>query len=63
MSAQPAKNQKRSNEGSSSRDFQEWWNERFGMIKKGDKALCVSCSESVACRAYSVKRHHETVHK
>jgi hypothetical protein len=22
------------NEGSSSRDFQEWWGERFGMIKK-----------------------------
>jgi hypothetical protein len=34
MSAQPAKKRKRSNEGGSSRDFQEWWSERFGMIKK-----------------------------
>jgi hypothetical protein len=36
MSAQPVKKQKRSNEGSSNRDFQEWWSSRFGMIIKGD---------------------------
>jgi hypothetical protein len=39
MSAQPAKKQKRSNEGSSRRDHQQWWSERFDMIKKGKAAL------------------------
>jgi hypothetical protein len=63
MSAQPVKKQKRSNEGSSSRDFQDWWSERFGMIKNCDKALCILCSASVVCRTFSVKQHYETVHK
>jgi hypothetical protein len=63
MSAQPAKKQKRLNEGSSSRDFQEWWRKRFGMIKKSDRALCVLCSKSVVCRTSSIKQHYETVHK
>ncbi|XP_062927408.1 copper homeostasis protein cutC homolog isoform X1 [Mobula hypostoma] len=63
MSDTPAKKQKLSTEWRSSRDFQQWWSERFGMIKKGDKALCVLCSETVVCRTSSVKRHYKTVHK
>ncbi|GFW94985.1 general transcription factor II-I repeat domain-containing protein 2A [Trichonephila clavipes] len=33
------------------------------MINKGDKAVCVLCSETVVCRTSSVKRHFETNHK
>ncbi|XP_076308667.1 uncharacterized protein LOC143224092 [Tachypleus tridentatus] len=33
------------------------------MNKKGDKALCILCSERVMCRTSSVKWHYETVHK
>ncbi|XP_072909805.1 general transcription factor II-I repeat domain-containing protein 2A-like isoform X2 [Hemitrygon akajei] len=63
MSDTPVRKQKHSSDERSSRDFQEWWSERFGMIKKGDKAFCNFCSETVVCRTSSVKRHYETVHK
>ncbi|GFY22547.1 uncharacterized protein TNCV_2178081 [Trichonephila clavipes] len=33
------------------------------MINKGDKAVCVLCSETVVCRTSSVKRYFETNHK
>jgi hypothetical protein len=50
-------------EESTSRNFQEWWIFKYGMIFKNNKALCVLCSESVVCRTSSVKRHFETIHK
>ncbi|KAL4149839.1 hypothetical protein QTP88_003695 [Uroleucon formosanum] len=50
-------------EESTSRNFQEWWTFKYGMIFKNNKALCVLCSESVVCRTSSVKRHFETIHK
>jgi len=50
-------------EESTSRNFQEWWTFKYGMIFKNNKALCVLCSESVVCRTSSVKRHFETTHK
>ncbi|GFU63312.1 dimer_Tnp_hAT domain-containing protein [Trichonephila clavipes] len=28
----------------SSREFQTWWAEKYGIINKGDKAVCVLCS-------------------
>ncbi|GFS68645.1 general transcription factor II-I repeat domain-containing protein 2A [Trichonephila clavipes] len=31
-----------------SREFQTWWAEKYGMINKGDKAVCVLCSGTVA---------------
>ncbi|GFW83505.1 general transcription factor II-I repeat domain-containing protein 2A [Trichonephila clavipes] len=46
-----------------SREFQTWWAEKYGMINKGDKALCVLCSGTVVCRTSSVKRHFETNQK
>ncbi|GFT78537.1 general transcription factor II-I repeat domain-containing protein 2A [Trichonephila clavipes] len=46
-----------------SREFQIWWAEKYGMINKGDKAVCVLCSGTVVCRTTSVKRHFETNHK
>ncbi|GFX84435.1 general transcription factor II-I repeat domain-containing protein 2A [Trichonephila clavipes] len=46
-----------------SREFQTWWAEKYGMINKGDKAVCVLCSGTVVCRTSSVKRHFETNHK
>ncbi|XP_076060038.1 general transcription factor II-I repeat domain-containing protein 2A-like isoform X5 [Oratosquilla oratoria] len=45
------------------RKFKEDWTEKYGMSKKGNKAFCIFCSESVVCRTSSVKRHFETVHK
>ncbi|GFW81700.1 general transcription factor II-I repeat domain-containing protein 2A [Trichonephila clavipes] len=45
------------------REFQTWWAEKYGMINKGNKAVCVSCSGTVICRTSSVKRHFETNHK
>lgn len=45
------------------RDFQSWWTEEYGMIKKGEKAVCVLCSGTVVCRTSSVKRHFELKHK
>ncbi|GFT64642.1 general transcription factor II-I repeat domain-containing protein 2A [Trichonephila clavipes] len=46
-----------------SREFQTWWAEKYGIINKGDKAVCVLCSGTVVCRTSSVKRHFETNHK
>ncbi|GFU27474.1 hypothetical protein TNCV_4605131 [Trichonephila clavipes] len=31
-----------------SREFQTWWAEKYGMINKGDKTVCVLCSGTVA---------------
>jgi hypothetical protein len=52
--------QKRSGEESSNGDFQEWWTVIYVMIKKGDKVLCVLCSDSLVCRTSSMKQHYET---
>ncbi|GFV40256.1 hypothetical protein TNCV_1444091 [Trichonephila clavipes] len=30
------------------KEFQTWWTEKYGMINKGDKAVCVLCSGTVA---------------
>ncbi|GFV18782.1 general transcription factor II-I repeat domain-containing protein 2A [Trichonephila clavipes] len=46
-----------------SREFQTWWSEKYGMINKGDKAVCVLCSGTVVCTTSSVKRYFETNHK
>ncbi|GFV46866.1 uncharacterized protein TNCV_1938891 [Trichonephila clavipes] len=46
-----------------SREFQTWRAEKYGMINKGDKAVCVLYSGTVVCRTLSVKRHFETNHK
>ena len=48
---------------SSSRGFQNWWTEEYGMICSDDKAVCVVCCNKVVCRTSSVKRHFETNHK
>ncbi|CAG5045001.1 unnamed protein product [Parnassius apollo] len=45
------------------REFQTWWTDKFGVINKGDKAVCVLCSGTMVCRTSSVKRHFETNHK
>lgn len=47
----------------SSRQFQNWWTDEFGMINQGEKAVCVLCSGTVVCRTSSVKRHFESNHK
>lgn len=47
----------------SDRYFQYWWTSKYVIILRNNKALCVSCSESIICRTLSVKRHFETVHK
>ncbi|GFV97492.1 uncharacterized protein TNCV_2040001 [Trichonephila clavipes] len=44
-----------------SREFKTWWAEKYGMINKGDKAVCVLCSG--VCKTSSVKRHFETNHR
>ena len=47
----------------SSRGFQSWWTEEYGMISSDDKAVCVLCCNKVVCRTSSVKRHFKTNHK
>ncbi|GFX57379.1 general transcription factor II-I repeat domain-containing protein 2A [Trichonephila clavipes] len=37
-----------------SREFQTWWAEKYGMLNKGDKVVCVLCSGTVVCRTSSV---------
>ena len=44
------------------RAFQKYWTEKFGVIRKDNKALCIFCFETVVCRTSSVKRHFESVH-
>ena len=44
------------------RVFQKYWTEKFGVIEKENKALCIFCFETVVCRTSSVKRHYESVH-
>ena len=58
-----SENRKQKLSSSSSRGFQSWWPEDYGMISSNDKALCVLCSDTVVCRTSSVKRHFETNHK
>jgi hypothetical protein len=55
--------QNRLNEGSSTRDFQERWNDKSGIIKNFGRTSCALYSESAVCRSSFVKRHYETVHK
>jgi len=62
MSRPPAKKRCQSNEDDI-REFKEYWTEKFGMIKKDNRALCIFCSDTVVCRTSSVKRHFESVHK
>ncbi|XP_063856091.1 protein FAM200A-like isoform X1 [Scylla paramamosain] len=62
MSQPPAKKRCHSNEDDI-RKFKEYWTEKFGMIKKDKRALCIFCSDTVVCRTSSVKRHFESVHK
>ncbi|GFW78087.1 general transcription factor II-I repeat domain-containing protein 2A [Trichonephila clavipes] len=58
-----ASSKKKVQDSKCSREFQNWWAEKYGMINKGDKAVCVLCSGTVICRTSSVKRHFETNHK
>ena len=44
------------------RVFQKYWTEKFGVIEKGNKALCIFCFETVVCRTSSVKRHFESIY-
>ena len=44
------------------RVFQNYWTEKFGVIEKDNKALCIFCLEKVVCRTSSVKRHFESFH-
>ncbi|KAL7634403.1 UNVERIFIED_CONTAM: hypothetical protein RMT77_014780 [Armadillidium vulgare] len=62
MSQPPAKKRCHSSK-EDVREFKEYWTEKFGMVEKGNKALCIFCSETVVCRTSSVKRHFECVHK
>ncbi|GFT67964.1 uncharacterized protein TNCV_38701 [Trichonephila clavipes] len=55
--------QKKVQDSKCCREFQTWWAEKYGMINKGDKAVCVLCSGTVVCRTSSVKRDFETNHK
>lgn len=45
------------------REFETWWTDKYGMINKRDKAVCVLMSEIVVSRIWSVKRHFQTNHK
>ena len=44
------------------RVFQKYWTEKFGVIEKDNKALCIYCFKTVVCRTPSVKRHFESVY-
>ena len=43
------------------RVFQKYWTEKFGVVEKENKALCIFCFETVVCRTSSVKRRFESV--
>ena len=53
-------NKKLTLSSASSRGFQSWWTEEYGMISSDDKAACVLCCNKVVCRTSSVERHFET---
>jgi hypothetical protein len=63
MSFLPDMKQKHSSAGSSSRNFQEQWTERYSKIMKGYIASCALCSETEVYRTSSVKRQYERNHK
>ena len=46
----------------SSRGFQSWWTEDYGMIRSNDGAVYVLGSNTVVCRTSSGKWHFETNH-
>ena len=58
-----SENKKQKLSSSSSRGFQSWWTEDYGMISSNDKVVCVLCLNTVVCRTSSVKWHFETNHK
>ena len=35
----------------------KYWTEKFGVIEKDNKALCIFCFIAVVCRTSSVKAH------
>ena len=44
------------------RVFQKYWTEKFGVIEKHNKALCIFCLEMDVFRTSSVKRHFKSAH-
>ena len=42
--------------------FLKYWTEKYGVIEKENKGLCIFCFETVVCRTSSVKRHFKSVH-
>ena len=58
-----SENKKQKLSSSSSRGFQSWWTEAYGMISSNDKVVCVLCFNTFVCRTSSVKRHFKTNHK
>ena len=53
-----SKNKKQKLSSFTSRWFQSWWTEEYGMISSNNKAVCVLCCN--VCRTSSVKRHFKT---
>ena len=44
-----SENKKQKLSSFSSRGFQSWWTEEYGMISSNDKAVCVLCCNKVVC--------------
>lgn len=65
MSLSKCKSQKISSSDAcgSSRQFCDWWTEKYGVIERNNKAFCCLCNDAVVSRSFNVKRHFETNHK
>ncbi|GFW65785.1 hypothetical protein TNCV_586111 [Trichonephila clavipes] len=48
--ASSTKKRRKVQDSKCSREFQTWWAEKYGMINKVDKAVCVLCSGTVFLR-------------
>ena len=60
MSEPPAKKRCRTIE-EDVKVFQNYWTEKFCVIEKDNKVLCIFCFKTVICKTSSVKRRYESV--
>ena len=52
-----SENKKWKKEASSNRPFQDWWSDKYGMMKSKNNALYALCGNTVEGKTSSVKRN------
>jgi hypothetical protein len=43
--------------------FQSVWREKYGVVEKNNRALCILCGENLAIKTSNIDRHFGAIHK